>query len=123
MLIEKIAICRKKYDAHVKNLIAKRCSKLNQSDYSDRALRDEKAQRPPSTKSLAKAIVTMVFRRYDVTLTISLQLSLRVATPLVARQRIVSIAISYNRNHLFKIERLRFFTVLMEESVCLLCMC
>ena len=40
----KIAICRKKYNANVKNGIAKRSSKLNQSEYSDRALRDEKAQ-------------------------------------------------------------------------------
>ena len=44
MLIEKIAICRKKYDANVENVIAKRSSKLNQSEYSDTALRDEKAQ-------------------------------------------------------------------------------
>ena len=39
-----MAIFRKKYDANVKNVIVKRSSKLNQSDYSDRALRNEKAQ-------------------------------------------------------------------------------
>ena len=64
----KIAICRKKYNANVKNVIAKRGSKPNQS------------------KSLTKAIVTMVFRKYDVTLTISLKFSLRVAKPLRERQ-------------------------------------
>ena len=44
MIIEKLATCTKKYDANVKNVIAKRSSKLNQSYYGDRALRDEKAQ-------------------------------------------------------------------------------
>ena len=39
-----MAICRKKYNANMKNVIAKRSSKLNQSEYSERALRDNKAQ-------------------------------------------------------------------------------
>ena len=59
----------------MKNIITKISSKLNQSDNSDRALRDEKAQ--PCRKSLANAIVTMVFRKYDVTLMILLELAWR----------------------------------------------
>ena len=65
----KIAICRKKYITNVKNAITKSSSKLNQSEYSDRELRANKAQ--PWAKSLTNAIVTIVFRSYDVTLTIS----------------------------------------------------
>ena len=42
--LEKLAICRQKYDANVKNVIAKKSLKVNQLDYSDRALRDEKNQ-------------------------------------------------------------------------------
>ena len=45
MIIEKIAICRRKYDANVKNIIAKISSKLNQSDYRDRPLQNKKPQR------------------------------------------------------------------------------
>ena len=80
MIIEKIAIC-KKNDANVKNAIAKRSSKLNQPDYSD--TKRKRSTCPPWTKSLANAIVTMVFRENDVTQTISIELSLRVATPLL----------------------------------------
>ena len=80
MIIEKIAIC-KKNDANVKNAIAKRSSKLNQPDYSDTKRKSSTC--PPWTKSLANAIVTMVFRENDVTLTISIELSLRVPTPLL----------------------------------------
>ena len=39
-----MAICRKKYNTNVKNVIAKGSSKLNQSEYNDRALQDDKAQ-------------------------------------------------------------------------------
>ena len=60
-----------------KNLIATRSSKLNQSEYSD--TRRKNSTRPPWTKSLTNATVTMVFRKYDVTLTIALKFSLRVA--------------------------------------------
>ena len=65
-----------------KNVIAKRSLMLNQSEYSNTALRDNKAQNVHLlTKSLTNAIITMVFRKYDVTLTISLDFSLRVAAP------------------------------------------
>ena len=42
--MKKIAICGKRYDENVKNVITKRSSKLNESEHSDRALRDQKAQ-------------------------------------------------------------------------------
>ena len=46
------------------------------------ATRRKSSARRPWTKSLTTAIVTMVFRKYDVILTISLEFSLRVAIPL-----------------------------------------
>ena len=44
IIIEKEQSVEKKYNANVKNLIAKRSWKLNQSENSDRALRDDKSQ-------------------------------------------------------------------------------
>ena len=64
----------------MKHVIAKKSSKLNQSDYSGRVLRDEKSQQNNIVDNCY--IATMVFRQYDATPTISLELSLRVATHL-----------------------------------------
>ena len=70
----------------MKNVIAKkfRC-KFDQSDCSDRALWDKKSSaRPIWTKSLTKTNAAIVFRKYDVIITISLEFLLRVATAVVA---------------------------------------
>ena len=79
MIIEKIAICRKKYDANVKNLIAKKSSNSNQSDYSDKALQDKKAQLSTLDKIVGQRYCND--DKYNVTLTILLEFSLLVATP------------------------------------------
>ena len=56
--------------------------KFDQFDYSDRAIRVKKDQCVHLGQTLlANAIGTMVFRKYDVTLTISFEFLLRVATP------------------------------------------
>ena len=64
---------------NVKNVIAERSSTLSQSECSDRALRDDKAQ--PWTKSWTNAIMTMVFSKHDIILMLFLEFSLRVAKP------------------------------------------
>ena len=79
--MERIAICRRKYDANVKNVIAKRSSKLNQSDYSDRGLRDDKARLVHHGRNHWQ-MPSVVFRKDDVSPTISIGLSLHVAKPL-----------------------------------------
>ena len=73
--MERIAICRRKYDANVKNVIAKRSSKLNQSDYSDRPLRDKKAQHFHLGRNRWQTLSSQLFL-----VNMTLKLSLRVAT-------------------------------------------
>ena len=90
-MIQKIAICRKKYDANVKNAIAKRSS----------TQRNAKAQHVYLGRNCWQTLsYRWFFRKCDVTLTILLEFSLRVATPLAAAKTSFSsgrVAILCNR--------------------------
>ena len=76
----------------MKNVIPKRSSKLNQSEYSDRALLDNKAQH----LHLARNCYQMLFSRWffvNMT-TVSLNFSLRVAKPL-GKKRVIGGCITW----------------------------